>query len=140
MVKACNCPNCGGKITIPEGRLTFFCQYCGNQLEYDPDIDDISALVSLKEADIKLKEANIELKKVNADIMKQKSKKKNAVGQFFFGLFLMIISGLLIALLVYVGLNTSKEDFLMVGLLLGLIIVSIFFLGLSMIMSLFDSD
>lgn len=69
-LEAYECPACGGKVILPDdGRISFFCTYCGAQLTLLPD-DSIKDLIPLKEAEVKVKEADVKLKRADVDLKK----------------------------------------------------------------------
>ncbi len=110
------CPYCGASLVLPEdGRMSFFCSYCGNQiiLEAYPGVDD---LLRIKEADTRLKEARAKEYDANARLIDadvRQMRESNKVNQeknerkayFWVGLFLLGLSILVAGFLVLLFIN-----------------------------------
>lgn len=77
-LKQMECPNCGAAFSLPhDGRLSFFCSYCGTQivLEKYPGLDD---LLKIKDADTRQKEAAVQLKYADAEVINANTRQKYA--------------------------------------------------------------
>lgn len=76
-LKSLHCPNCGGMVQIPEGKDSFFCTFCGSQIQ----VDDNSVRLHFND-EAELKELDpIEQKRLIEEQEKAEQEKKRAEQQ-----------------------------------------------------------
>ena len=105
-VKACFCPNCGGKVAPVEGKKTFFCQHCGSSLLYEDDVVRVD--INMKQTIHTTDDAAIERAKSDATIGKANAT-SSVVKKLIGGLFktIAIIAIMFFLLLIVMVLKMS---------------------------------
>ena len=98
-VEQIQCPACGADLDIPEGRDTFFCQYCGASVHVDDEVQRKEVIHrTIDEAEIVKSNNEIEIKRLEmedfnrrVEIYRQDSK-KDLIGVFIcFGIVICMV-------------------------------------------------
>ena len=77
-VKSLSCPNCGGSLNVNKGERTFFCHYCGSQLQYDDGILRMEITQTLhKYDDNRIKELEYQIREDERKRLEETNRKNN---------------------------------------------------------------
>ena len=72
-MKSVICPNCGANLSVDENRDTFFCEYCGTQIQKNTNMTYVKIEHENRTVDeARLKEIELENKKLEYDQREKK--------------------------------------------------------------------